>query len=82
MFYGSSKVDVEKMVLVVNGVGFCLVIVFGFFFWFWFDFLINDLIYKVFIFKEFDLYEGLFRCIFLYVKDVVCVFVFVLNNYD
>lgn len=32
MFYGSSKVDVEKMVLVVNGVGFCLVIVFGFFF--------------------------------------------------
>lgn len=55
--------------------------VFGVFFWFRFDFLVNDFIDKVLRYCYFDLYQGEFCCIFLYVKDVVRVFVFLVENY-
>lgn len=75
--------EVEKVVLVWdNSMIFCLVIVFGMVFWMWVDLLVNDFVYCVFYDWVVVIFEGYFKCNYIYIWDVVKVFFYGLENFE
>ena len=81
--YGVTKVNAEKIIMKrKNSISLRLATVFGYSERMRLDLLVNTFAYKAIKEKKIEIFEGKFKRNFIYIDDVVNVFVYCIENFD
>lgn len=81
--YGVTKVNAEKIIMNrKNSISLRLATVFGYSERMRLDLLVNTFAYKAIKEKKIEIFEGKFKRNFIYIDDVVNVFIYCIENFD
>lgn len=81
--YGVTKVNAEKIIMKrKNSISLRLATVFGYSERMRLDLLVNTFAYKAIKEKKIEIFEGKFKRNFIYIDDVVNVFIYCIENFD
>lgn len=81
--YGVTKVNAEKIIMNrKNSISLRLATVFGYSERMRLDLLVNTFVFKAIKEKRIEIFEGKFKRNFIYIDDVVNVFIFCIENFD
>lgn len=81
-YYGTTKINAEKVVLDLNGISFRFATLFGMSPRMRMDLLVNDFVYRAMRDRYVVLYQAKFRRNYLHVRDAASVFLWAIDHFD